>query len=71
MWLIITKKKVTGNTSVEKLMQLMKKVVSLLKNRGLYLEISELNLMDKDIKMGAGKKVPLKELSIFCKKFYT
>lgn len=66
-------KTVTGNTSVGKIDATDRKmVVSLLKNRGLYpLEISELNLMDKDIKMGAGKKVPLKELSIFCKKFYT
>ncbi len=66
-------KTATGNTSVGKIDATDKKmVVSLLKNRGLYpLEISELNLMDKDIKMGAEKKVPLKELSIFCKQFYT
>lgn len=66
-------KTATGNTSAGKIDATDKQmVVSLLRNRGLYpLEISELNLLDKDIKMGAEKKVPLKELSIFCKQFYT
>jgi type IV pilus assembly protein PilC len=35
------------------------------------MEISELNLLDKDFKMGGGKKIPLKALSLFCKQFYT
>ncbi|OPZ92964.1 MAG: Type II secretion system protein F [Firmicutes bacterium ADurb.Bin419] len=63
----------TGNTSVGKIDATdIKMVVSLLKNRGLYpLEISELNMLDKDIKMGREKKVPLKDLSLFCKQFYT
>ncbi|WP_010252560.1 type II secretion system F family protein [Acetivibrio cellulolyticus] len=66
-------KTVTGNISAGKIDATDKNmVVSLLKNRGLYpLEISELNLLDKDLKMGSGKKIPLKDLSVFCKQFYT
>lgn len=63
----------TGNISAGKIDATDKNmVVSLLKNRGLYpMEISEMNLLDKDFKMGGGKKIPLKALSLFCKQFYT
>ncbi len=66
-------KTVTGNVSAGKIDATDKKmVVSLLRNRGMYpLEISELNLLEKDLKMGSGKKIPLKALSLFCKQFYT
>ena len=66
-------KTVTGNVSAGKIDATDKNmVVSLLRNRGMYpLEISELNLLEKDFKMGTGKKIPLKALSLFCKQFYT
>lgn len=66
-------KTVTGNVSTGKIDATDKNmVVSLLRNRGMYpLEISELNVLEKDLKMGSRKKIPLKALSLFCKQFYT
>jgi len=66
-------KTITGNSSAGKIDATDKTmVVSLLKNRGLYpLEISEMNLLDKDLKVGSRKKISLKALSLFCKQFYT
>lgn len=47
-------------------------VVALLRKKGLYpLEISEESLFDKEIRIGAKREIPLKDLSILCKQFYT
>jgi type IV pilus assembly protein PilC len=47
-------------------------VISLLRNRGMYpLEINEVNIFQKDIKISTHKKIPLKDISLFCKQFHT
>lgn len=66
-------KTLTGNLSSGKLDATDKDmVVALLKNRGLLpMEISEVGVFDKEIKLRKNKKIPLKDLSLFCKQFYT
>lgn len=47
-------------------------VIGLLRNRGLYpIEIYEASVFDKEIKVRSNRGIPLKDLSLFCKQFYT
>ncbi|MCX7920412.1 MAG: type II secretion system F family protein [Clostridia bacterium] len=47
-------------------------VVSLLRSKGYFpLHIKEVNKLDQNIELGSMKKISLKELSVFCKQFYT
>ncbi|MDQ2085283.1 type II secretion system F family protein [Herbivorax sp. ANBcel31] len=46
--------------------------VELLRKRGLYpIEVNKISNLDKSLKFSTSKKVSLKEISIFCKQFYT
>ncbi len=47
-------------------------VVSLLRSKGLYpMDIKEVKLMDKEISLKSGKKITARNLSVFCRQFYT
>ncbi|MFZ5989580.1 MAG: type II secretion system F family protein [Bacillota bacterium] len=66
-------KTLTGNLSMGKLDAADRDmVVALLKNKGMYpLEINEVGIFDKELRLRSNRKIPLKDLSLFCKQFYT
>lgn len=66
-------KTVAGNISVGKIdANDRNMVISLLKNKGMYpLEINELSLLDRNIKIGTTKRISAKDLALFCRQFYT